>query len=110
MAFENGVDWKPLSPEKRGRFDTFSTALDSAFSNMIKEANPFFDSLQKSWKNLFPDLPLSVGRIESGVMYLYVPNIPARFAMERKLHFIRKTILSLPGAPKRLKILLETRK
>lgn len=109
MAFENGVNWKPLSPDKRGKFETFSSAIDGAVGNMIKESNPFFDSLEKSWKSLFSGLPLRLGRIESGVLYLYVPNIPTRFAMERKLYAIRKTILSLPGAPKRLRIMLETR-
>ena len=57
MAFENGEDWRPISPEKRGRHKTAASAFDAAFKELMSERNEFFDSLVDRWKELFPSLP-----------------------------------------------------
>ena len=57
MAFENGVDWQPREPDRRGRHATFDAAVEAAFKDLLTERNPFFDTLADRWPALFPGLP-----------------------------------------------------
>jgi len=107
MPFENGVNWKPIAPEQRGRHEKFSSALEAAFKDLLVEKNPFFDSLADSWKGLFPNLPIWPGRYEGGKIWLYVRTAPTLFAMRSKLPMIKRTLATLPGAPKKLELRLE---
>ena len=107
MAFENGVDWRPLEPSKRGRHATFSSALDAAFKDLTTERNAFFDSLADEWKRLFPAMPARPGRYEDGKIVLYVKNPPTLYLMRMKLGTIRKRLSELPGAPRSINLKLE---
>ncbi len=110
MAYENGVNWRPIAPDKRGRHAEFSSAVEAAFKDLIAERNDFFDSLADRWPSIFPGLPIRPGRYEGGVIYVYVPNAPTNFAMRPKLPMIKSRLAELPGAPKRLVVKMEIRK
>lgn len=110
MAFENGVNWKPESPELRGRHRTFASALDAACGDLLVERNEFFDSLADRWKGLFPNLPARPGRYEGGMIFVYVANAPTSWALRSRLPEIRRRIEELPGAPKRVDVRLEIRR
>jgi len=107
MPIENGVNWQPLDPEKRGRHAKFASALDAAFKDLTVEHDPFFDSLADNWRALFPNLPVWPGRYEGGRIWLYVRSAPTLFAMRSKLPMIRRTLAALPGAPTKLDLRLE---
>lgn len=107
MAFENGVDWQPREPAKRGRHATFDAAVEAAFRDLLTERNPFFDTLADRWPALFPGLPARPGRYEDGKIFLYVKNAPTNFALRPKLPAIKRALAALPGAPKRLDLRLE---
>lgn len=102
--------WKAVDPDKRGRFRSFAAAAEAAFADLTTERNPFFDSLADVWPKLFPGSPLRPGRYECGLVFLYVRSAAMLFAMRPKLPAIRKTLLELPGAPKKLELRLEIRK
>lgn len=112
MAFENGVDWKPLEPGKRGRHATFGSALDTIARSLSKaiDRDEFFDSLVENWTGLFPASHARPGRKEGDRIILYVNSAPVLFMMRPKLPGMKKVLLGLPGAPKRLSLLLEIRK
>lgn len=107
MAFENGVNWKPIDPSKRGRHQTFSSALEAAFKDLTTERNDFFDSLVDEWMRIFPDLPARPGRYEDGKIVLYVKNPPTLYLMRMKLGMVRKRLSELPGAPRSVNLKLE---
>jgi len=109
MAYENGVNWRPLEPSKRGRHSTFSSAIDAAFKELTTEHNEFFDSLADEWKRVFPTLPARPGRYEDGNIVLYVRNPPTLYMMRMKLGVIRNKLAELPGAPKSINLKLEIR-
>lgn len=109
MAYENGVNWRPLEPSKRGRHSTFSSAIDAAFKELTTEHNEFFDSLADEWKRVFPTLPARPGRYEDGNIVLYVKNPPTLYMMRMKLGMIRNKLAELPGAPKSINLKLEIR-
>ncbi len=109
MAYENGVNWRPLEPSKRGRHSTFSSAIDAAFKELTTEHNEFFDSLVDEWKRVFPTLPARPGRYEDGNIVLYVRNPPTLYMMRMKLGMIRNKLAELPGAPKSINLKLEIR-
>ena len=110
MAFENGVDWRPVDPQLRGRHASFSSALQAVFADLSTEKSAFFDSLVDMWPALFPGLPARPGQWESGTLFLYVPNAPTNFATRPRLPSVKRKLLSLPGAPKKLDVKLEIRR
>ena len=107
MAFENGVNWQPVDPDKRGRHKTTASAFDAAFKDLTTEKNAFFDSLVDSWKAIFPDLPARPGRYEDGKIFVYVKNAPTAFLVRPKLRMIAAKLATLPGAPKKVDLRLE---
>ena len=109
MAYENGVNWKPREPEKRGRHGSFGSALEAAVGDILRVRNDFFDSLADNWKSLFPDLPARPGRYEDGKVFLYVRNAPTLFLMRGKLAAVKRRLSELPGAPARIELRLEVR-
>lgn len=110
MAFENGVNWQPLDPDRRGRHGDFNSALEAAAKGMLVQRNPFFDSLADRWPSLFPDLAARPGRYEDGKIFLYVKSAPANYAMRAKLPQIRRVLAALEGAPAKIDLRLEIRK
>ena len=107
MAFENGVNWKPVDPDKRGRHKTIASAFDAAFKDLTVEKNAFFDSLVDNWRTLFPNLPARPGRYEDGKIFVYVKNAPTAFLVRPKLRAIAAKLATLPGAPKKVDLRLE---
>lgn len=107
MAYENGVNWQPREPERRGRHATFGAAIDAAFADLLTQRDPFFDTLVDRWRALFPDLPARPGRYEDGKIFLYVKNAPTNFALRPRLPAIRRTLAAQPGAPKKIDLRLE---
>jgi hypothetical protein len=107
MAFENGVNWVPVDPEKRGRHKTAASAFDAAFKELTAEKNAFFDSLVDRWKTLFPTLPARPGRAEGGRIYIYVKSAPASYMVRPRLREIASRLSSLPGAPAKIDLRLE---
>jgi hypothetical protein len=107
MAFEDGVDWEPAEPQKRGRHKTFASALDAVVSDILTERNDFFDSLSDRWPSLFPGLAAKPGRYDGGKMFLYVKSAPALFATRPKLPAVKRALAKLPGAPKSINLVLE---
>ena len=107
MAFENGVNWKPLDPDKRGRHKTIASAFEAAFRDLTTEKNTFFDSLADRWQELFPDLPARPGRYEDGKIFIYVRNAPTAFLVRPRLRAIAAKLAALPGAPKKIDLRLE---
>lgn len=97
----------PKDPDKRGRHNTFKSAIAAAVADLTRVRNPFFDSLPGKWKSLFPNLPAKPGRFEDGKLFLYVPNAPANYAMRAKLNMVKKVLSGLPGAPKKIDLRLE---
>lgn len=107
MAFENGVNWKPLAPFERGRYATFDSALDAACQDLRTEKNEFFDSLVDNWRKLFPKEPAKPGRYEDGKIFIYVKNAPTLYMMRPRLPAIKRKLEELPGAPKKIELRLE---
>ena len=107
MAFENGVNWQPVDPDKRGRHKTTASAFDAAFKDLTTEKNAFFDSLVDNWRAIFPDLPARPGRYEDGKIFVYVKNAPTAFLVRPKLRMIAAKLATLPGAPKKIDLRLE---
>lgn len=107
MAFENGVNWQPLDPDKRGRHKTVASAFEAAFKDLTTEKNDFFDSLADNWAALFPNLPARPGRYEDGKIFVYVKNAPTAFLVRPRLRAIAAKLAALPGAPKRIDLRLE---
>ena len=107
MALENGVYWRPIDPQGRGRHETFKSALDAAFADLTTEHNAFFDSLPDVWDQIFPKLAAKPGRYEDGKIVLYVKNPPTLYAIRMKLGMIRARLSELPNAPKKIDLRLE---
>jgi len=107
VAYENGVDWQPIEPEKRGRHETTASALEAAFRELTTIKSPFFDSVVDRWHELFPTLAARPGRYEDGYFFLYVKSAPVLFMLRPRLKSIRTKLASLPNAPKRFEIRLE---
>lgn len=110
MVLEDGIDWKPAEPRSRGRYKSFADAVAASVQALSLEKNGFFDSLADRWRTLFPSLPAVPGRYSSGTFVLYVKSAPALFSVRPRLAAVRKKLLSLEGAPRRIDILLEIRK
>ncbi len=109
MAYENGVNWRPLEPRARGRHTSFASALDAAARDLLAEKNEFFDSLADNWPKLFPSSPARPLRYEDGKLILAVRSAPALFAFRPRLPAVKRALAALPGAPKALKIFVEIR-
>ena len=105
--FENGVNWRPIEPDKRGRHKTTASAFDAALKDLLTEKNPFYDSLVDNWKALFPALPAKPGRYEDGKIFIYVKNAPTSFVVRPQLRKIAAALAKLPGAPKKVDLRLE---
>ncbi len=94
---------------ERGRYATFSKALDAAYKDLTDERDDFFSSLADRWPTLFPGLAVRPGRYEGGIIFLYVRSAPALFALRPKLRMIKAKLAALPGAPQKLELRLEAR-
>lgn len=107
MPFENGVNWEPVDPDKRGRHKTVTSAFEAAFKDLTTEHNEFYDSLVDNWRVLFPRLAARPGRYENGRIYIYVRNSSAAFAIRPKLREIVAKLQTLPGAPAKIDLRVE---
>ena len=107
MAFENGVNWLPIEPEKRGRHKTAASAFAAAFKELTVEKNDFFDCLVDNWRTLFPALAARPGRAENGRIYIYVKSAAASYALRPRLREIAAKLARLPGAPAKIDLRVE---
>lgn len=107
MVWEDGVNWLPISPEKRGKYPDFPTAVDAVSKELLAERDSFFDNVASIWNGLFPDIPARPGKFEDGILFLYVNNAATNFMVRPMLPAIRKKIEALPGAPKKINMRLE---
>ena len=107
MAFENGVNWQPIDPDKRGRHATTDSAFEAAFKALSPDRDEFFDTLVDNWRRLFPDVPARPGRHEGGKIFIYVRNAPTAFVVRPRLRAIAARLAQLPGAPKKIDLKLE---
>ena len=98
---------RAIEPDKRGRHETFGSAVDAALVDLTTEKNPFFDSLADVWSSLFPGLAAKPGRYEDGKIFLYVKSAPASFVVRPKLRTIAARLAKLPGAPAKINLRLE---
>ena len=110
MAFENGVNWRPLEPQKRGLHSSFASAVDASFRDLTYIPDPFFDTLRDRWDDLFPSFPAKPGRREANRLFLYVKSAPQLFQVRPRLPAVKRTLAALQGAPRRLEVYLEIRK
>lgn len=92
---------------ERGRFRSFSGALDAALKDLTTEKNDFFDSLADRWAALFPDIQARPGRYEGGKIVLYVRSAPALFSVRPKMRRVKAKLAELPGAPAKIDLRLE---
>ena len=106
MEDRNLYGWA-IEPDKRGRYETFGSAVDAALVDLTTEKNPFFDSLADVWGSLFPGLAAKPGRYEDGKIFLYVKSAPASFGVRPKLRAIAARLAKLPGAPAKINLRLE---
>jgi hypothetical protein len=108
MPWENGVNWEPIDPEKRGQHATFSAAVSAALSSLTKSSeDDFLQTVVDEWPRLFPAIPAKPGRFANGILFLYVHSSTQVFSLRSRLPFIRRNLLALPGAPKKLTLRLE---
>jgi hypothetical protein len=107
MAFEDGVFWRPLMPERRGLHPRFSSAVEAAAKSLMVERSAFFDTLADRWPSLFPKCAARPGRWADGKLFLYVNSAPALFAVRPRLRAMKSALMAIPGAPKRLDLILE---
>lgn len=110
MAFENGVNWKPLDPQKRGMYSSFASAVEASFKELSHVPDSFFDTLTDRWNELFPNLPIKPGRREGNKLFLYVKSAPVLFIVRSRIPSIKRVLTALPLAPKRLEVYLEIHK
>ena len=107
MPFENGVNWQPIDPDKRGLHKTTASAFDAAFKELTTEKNEFFDSLVDNWRELFPGIPARPGRYEDGKIFVYVRNAPTAYLVRPRLKAMAARLAKLPGAPQKIDLRLE---
>ena len=107
MVDNRNLYGRAIAPDKRGRHKTFGSAVAAAFSDLIVEKNEFFDSLVDNWRRLFPNQPARPGRYEDGKIFIYVKNAPTLFLMRPRLPMIKRRLAMLPGAPKKINLILE---
>ncbi len=99
--------WRPLEPEKRHRHKSFGSAAKAALDSLLEQRHPFVEALADAWPTLFPGFPASPGRYEDGMVFLYVPNAATLFSVRPRLAAVRRRLLAMPGAPKRINLRLE---
>ena len=98
---------RAIAPEKRGRHETFGSAIGAALADLTTEKNPFFDSIADAWGSLFPGCAARPGRYENGRIFLYVRSAPALFAVRPRLRAMSARLAELPGAPAKINLRLE---
>lgn len=107
MPFENGVLWRPIQPHLRGRHATFGSSVDAALAGLLVEHDDFFDAVVAAWPRVGAGLAMRPGRFSDGKIFLYVKSAPALFAMRAKLPALKRTLATLPNAPKKIELRLE---
>jgi len=107
MTEDTNLYGRATGLEERGRYRSFSGALDAALKDLTTEKNDFFDSLADRWSGLFPGLQARPGRYEGGQIVLYVRSAPALFSVRPKLRTVKAKLAELPGAPAKIDLRLE---
>ena len=109
QADDSNLYGRATGLKERGKFSSFREAVRVAAADLSRERDPFFEKLVDSWPQLFPDSPIRPGRIEGGIVFLYVRSAAALFAARPRLKAIRERLLTLEGAPRKLVLRLEAR-
>ena len=104
--FEN-VWGRAYDTDKRGRHKTFASAVAASLKNLRTVHNPFFDTVCREWKRLFPDQPCRPGEYADGWIVLYVNKYTTLYLMRARLNMIKRKLATLPGAPAHVNLRLE---
>ena len=107
MNEDRNVWGRAIDPDKRGRHQTFASAVAASLAALKVERNAFFDEVCRSWPRLFPDQPARPGAWHDGWIVLYVSKSTTLYLMRPRLAMIRRRLAALPGAPRTVKIRLE---
>lgn len=95
--------------ETRTPMPSMGSLMDSLLAGLLVEKSPFFDQVCEQWPTLFPDCVAKPGRWQDGRLFLYVRTSGQLFGLRTKLPKIKKTLATLPTAPKRFTVGLEIR-
>lgn len=98
---------RPIDPSSRGRHKTLKTAIDSALKSLMTEKSPFFDFVVENWEEMFGDISAMPSRIDGNTLYLRVATPALSYAIRPRLTMIKRKLMTLPSAPKRLTLYLE---
>lgn len=105
--FEN-VWGEAQDPDKRGRYDSFSAAINASLKEILSfSQDEFMENLVENWKTYFPNIPVKPGKLEDSLLVLVVPNATANYKVRPKLRNMISVIKALPGAPANLRVILK---
>lgn len=96
-------------PEARTPMPTMPGLMDRLLEELLIEKSPFFDQVCEQWETLFPELVAKPERWQDGKLFLRVRTSGQLFSLRPKLPKIKKTLATLPTAPKRFAVHLEIR-
>lgn len=95
--------------ETRVPMPSMGKLMEGILASLLVEKSPFFDQVCEKWTELFPDCVAKPGRWQDGRLFLYVRTSGQLFGLRTKLPKIKKTLATLPTAPKRFTVGLEIR-
>lgn len=96
------------APALRVATPRVGSLLDGLLAQLTDVREPFFDVVCDSWPRICPaDFPARPGRLREGHLVFYVRSAAQVFSLRAKLPKVRRLVLALPGAPKRLALHLE---
>ena len=93
--------------ETRVPMPSMGSLMDNLLAELLIEKSPFFDQVCDRWATMFPDCVAKPGRWQDGKLFLYVRTAGQLFGLRSKLPRIKKTLATLPTAPKRFTVHLE---
>ena len=110
--FENqlipGLPVDADAPQLRTRkMPRLGTLLQKIVTELTHVEEPFFDAVCDNFARLCPDFPATPGRYQDGRLFLYVRTSAQLFALRGKLPKVKRALLALPHAPRRLSVHLE---
>lgn len=82
--------------------------LPNLVAKLTEVHEPFFDTVCDNWEKIVPEkFTAKPGRYCDGHLYFYVHNSGMVFSLRSKLPKVKKLLMTLPGAPKKISLHLE---